>query len=176
MAAGQAPIPTPFPKGYPRAAVAGRSLALGFFIPGDPVPKDRPRGRVIAGPNRKPFVQFYTDKKTVDYEDSVGQHALVQLRAVEVDGDEDFTLPVRDSRIIAHLRFNLKKPVSYPKSVKHATKKPDLDNLVKTVLDGLVKGGVIDDDNCVTDISMMKRYADDDHPVGVEVDLTVLPV
>lgn len=124
----------------------------------------------------KPFVQFYSDKKTVEYEDHVGGCALIQLRGVEVEGDQDFTLPVKECRILAHLRFNLRKPPSYSKRVVHATKKPDLDNLVKAVLDGLVKANVIDDDNCITDISMMKRYATEDHPVGVEVELTVLPV
>jgi Holliday junction resolvase RusA-like endonuclease len=131
---------------------------------------------VVSSPGRKPFVQFYTDKKTVEYEEHVGQQALIQLRTVEVDGDEDFTLPVRDCRIIASLRFNFEKPKSYPKSIVHMTKKPDIDNLIKTVLDGLVKHGVIEDDNCVTDLSLSKRYATPDHPVGVEVDLTVLPL
>ena len=101
--------------------------------------------------------------------------SLAQLRGVEIEGDSDFTMPIRDMRIIASLRFNLRKPKSYAKSVAHATKKPDLDNLVKAILDGLVQGRVIEDDNCITDLSVMKRYADDQHPPGVEVDLTCLP-
>lgn len=121
-------------------------------------------------------MQFYSEKKTVEYEEHVGQQALVQLRSVEVDGEDDFTLPVRECRIIASFRFNFTKPKSYPKSVVHMTKKPDIDNLVKVILDGLVKHDIIDDDNCVTDMVIQKRYADEDHPVGVEVDLTVLPI
>lgn len=138
------------------------------------VAKERPKARVIPG--KKPFAQFYTPPKTRLWEEHVGQHALMQLRGVEVDGDEDFTLPISDARIIAKLRFNLKKPAGYPKSVVHVTKKPDLDNLVKAILDGIVTAGVIEDDNCITDLVTMKRYADDEHPHGVEVELTCLPL
>jgi Holliday junction resolvase RusA-like endonuclease len=184
MATWTAPHPAPHPAGYPRAFVAGRALSLGFFIPAkefkyrngmefDVPAKERPQARIITG--KKPFAQFYTPKKTVEWEQHVGEHALLQLRAVELDGDDDFTLPVKDCRVIMHLRFNLRKPSSYPKSVIHAVKKPDLDNLQKAILDGLVQAQVIDDDNCITDLSVMKRYADDDHPMGVEVDLTCLP-
>lgn len=176
MATGQASVPPHYPRGLPRAVIAGKALALGFFVPGDPVPKDRPRGRVVQPRGGKPFVQFYPEKKSVDYEEHVGQQALIQLRTVEVDGDEDFTLPLRDSRILASIRFNLKKPASYSKSVVHMTKKPDLDNLLKAILDALVKHNIIDDDNCVTDLSVCKRYADDEHPVGAEVELTILPL
>ena len=125
---------------------------------------------------KKPFVQFYSEKKCVEYEQLVGEVSLRELRRVEVVGDDDFTLPIKNFRIIASIRFFVKKPVSYPKSVKHATKKPDLDNLVKAILDALVSARVIEDDNCVTDLYTSKRYADPENPVGVEVELTCLPL
>lgn len=140
------------------------------------VAKERPRARVVPGAGgKRPFPSLYTPPKTKAWEEHVGQEALQQLRSVEVEGD-DFTLPIRDVRILASLRFNLKKPASYPKSMKHAVKKPDLDNLVKAILDGIVMAGVIEDDNCITDMSISKRYADAEHPVGVEVELTCLPL
>jgi len=138
--------------------------------------KERPQFRIITPKGSKPFAQPYTPTKTKAWESHIGEHALQQLRSVELEGDDDFTLPIRDARIIAHLRFNLRKPVSYPKSMIHATKKPDLDNLIKAVLDALVLHKVLDDDACITDLQVMKRYASDEHPLGVEVDLTCLPV
>jgi Holliday junction resolvase RusA-like endonuclease len=130
---------------------------------------------VVQSPGKKPFVQFYPDRKSADYEEYAGQCALFQLRKVELEGTgDDYTLPVRDCRILAQFRFNIPRP----KTVKrlHVTVKPDVDNLAKSILDALVQGGVIHDDNLVTDLVTLKRYADADHPEGVEVDLTCLPL
>ena len=187
MAQGPAPNPPHHLQGHASAVIAGRALLLTFFIPPllfkyrngetfDVFAKERPQARIVQGHGKKPFPQFYTPAKTRAWEEHIGQHALVQLRTVEVDGDRDFTLPVKNSRYLVNLRFNIRKPVSYPKSVIHAVKKPDLDNLLKAVLDGLVVGGIIDDDNAITDLSVCKRYANDEHPLGVEVEITCLPV
>lgn len=125
---------------------------------------------------RKPMPQLYTPKETQAWEAHVADTARAQLLGVEVEGD-DFTMPIEASRVLAHIRFNIKKPVSYPKSVVHATKKPDLDNLVKAVLDGLVQGRVLEDDNCVTDMMVSKRYEHPlDHPAGVEIELTCIGI
>lgn len=70
------------------------------------------------------------------------------------------------------MRFNLPKPASYPASLVQHTKKPDLDNLVKSVLDGLVKGQILEDDKYITDLTISKRYTEPGHPVGVEVEIT----
>jgi Holliday junction resolvase RusA-like endonuclease len=119
---------------------------------------------------------MYTPEKTKKWEAHVGEHALAELRSVDLDADEDFRLPIKGCRIIAFMRFNLRKPKSYPKSRVHATSKPDIDNLAKAILDGIQAAGVIDDDHFVTDLTTMKRYATDEHPVGVEVDLTCIPL
>lgn len=169
------------PVGYPSAISIGDSLALRIFIPGadldgtiDVHTKGRHRARVVQG--KKPWVQFYPDKKTEAWELHAGTTALAQLRAVTVQGDKDFVLPLKDCRMLVNLRFNMRRPPSYPKRVQHHTKKPDVDNLAKAILDALVTHGVLGDDNCITDLTISKRYADEiHHPVGVEVDLTCLP-
>ena len=177
MVTGQAPLFETFPDGYPAAVVAGRSAVLKIFIPDQPVASERPRGRVVNPPGKSPFVQFYMPKKTKDYMEHVATIARGQLLKVEVDGDDsEFTLPMKECRILAHLRFNLDKPVSYPKSVIHSVTKPDIDNLVKSVLDGLVQGRVMLDDNCITDLMVSKRYVSPGHPTGVEIELTCLPI
>lgn len=170
-----APQEIVYPQGFPRALVAGRSLSLSVFVPGAPVEKQRHRARVVQPHGKKPFVQFYPDKKSADYEEFAGQCMLFQLKKVELEGvGEDFTLPVRDMRILASLRFNVPRPKTVKRT--HMTVKPDIDNLAKSILDALVQGGVIQDDNCITDLVTLKRYADEDHPEGVEVELTCLPV
>lgn len=192
MATGTTPLIALHPAGFPRAFVAGRAVVLGFFITpltatlgtkknpirieDEVVAKERPRARVMSAPGKRPFPQLYTPEKTAAWEAHVAADALEQLRSVEVDGDEDFTLPIKDCRILMDIRFNLRKPPSYPKSMVHAVKKPDLDNLVKAILDGMVQGRIIEDDNCITDLQTRKRYADAEHPPGVEVELTCLPL
>lgn len=164
-----------------RVVLTQNAASFEFFIPGMEVngelklvAKQRPQAKVITPKGGRPFPQFYTPKETADWEAHVGAQALVRLRAAEVQGDRDFTLPIRDCRILASFRFNLRKPKSYPKNVVHHVTKPDVDNLAKAILDALVLGQVLGDDNCVTDLSIMKRYADFEHPIGVEVDLVCI--
>lgn len=176
MAVEQAPLLEVYERGVPEAFVAGMALNLKLYIWGTPVAQARPRGRVIVPRgNGKPFVQFYEEKKSADWQNEVAFQARQQIMGITVKGDGDFKLPAT-GRVLASIRFNMKKPASYSKTVIHNVRKPDVDNLAKGVLDGLVKGGIIEDDNLVTDLLVYKRYACQDHPEGVEIDLTVLPV
>lgn len=179
MATGQAPVLALHPGRLPFAVVAGRAVCVGIFIPGKPHAKDRPRARVMplegGRHNAKSpcgYPLFYSTEEMKDYERHVGETAMAQLKSVP----GDFLLPFQDCRVIASLRFNFLKPSGYPKSRVHMTVRPDLDNLQKAVYDGLVKYGVLKDDSPITDHIVMKRYADDQHPEGVEIELTILPL
>ena len=170
------------PEGFPSAFSVGRSVLLRAFVPGIEVhgqlevpPKDRHRSRVVSPKDRKPFVQTYDTERNRVWAEHVGATVLAQLRGVPVVGDSDFTLPITDCRVILSLRFNLRKPASYPARAAHAIHKPDLDNLTKAILDALVQAKVLDNDQCVTDEVLCKRYADKEHPVGVELEMTCLP-
>lgn len=165
--------------GYPKVWSLNGNLVMSVFIPaidGEVPAKERPQARVVTGKNGKPFPQFYTPKKTKTWEEHVANTARAQVLTAPVVGDDDFLLPVQDCRVLANLRFNMKKPASYPKSVVHDVRKPDLDNLVKAILDGLVQGRILEDDNAITDMFVSKRYADATHPLGVEVELTCILV
>lgn len=173
----EAPLFEAYPLGYPSAFVAGRSLSLTLFIPGTPVAKERPQAKVITPKGGRPFPQFYTPKKTADWEDYIAEAARFQLSQVETVGEgPDFILPLDGYRFLTTIRFNLAKPKSYPARIVHHTKKPDRDNLEKAVLDGLVKGRIIKDDAMITDGLSFKRYVEPGHPEGVEIDLTAIPV
>lgn len=173
----QEAVLAPFPDGYPYAVAAGRAIALGFFVPGKPVHKDRPRVKLMPPQggqhNAKApcgWAQFYSTEETKAYEKHVGESALAQLRTLP----EQFFLPIEECRLIVSLRFNIARPPSVRRAFP--TVKPDLDNLEKAIYDGLVKHGVLKDDAPITDHMVAKRYADFTHPEGVEVEITCLPL
>jgi Holliday junction resolvase RusA-like endonuclease len=121
-----------------------------FRIEATPVGKGRPRFTRIGT-----FVRTYNDKKTVDFED------LVRVQAMNAMGmSEPLETPVE-----AFLYFTLPIPQSYSKKRSEAclsgferpSKRPDLDNLVKAVLDGM--NGVIFKDDCqIVSIHATKTY------------------
>lgn len=172
------------PQGLPWGMAAGNVINVRFFIPAKEfkyrqgfeleVPAWERAGVTIRySANKKPYVHHYKPEKTEQWEEHVGENAIAELRAIPAD--IAFTLPFPDtSRVLAHMRFNLRKPASYSRWVIWPTKKPDVDNLSKAILDGLVQGAVLADDNNVTDLTLQKRYADGEHPPGVEVELIVM--
>lgn len=153
-----------------------------LFIPADkdddrPVePLHRHRVKIITPAGQRPRPQVYADPRSAKWEEYVAEQALEQLMHTPTVGEgPDFVFPLVDMRVLVTLRFNLPKPKSYPARVVHHTKKPDVDNYGKAILDGLVKARILADDGMVTDEMTMKRYVEPGHPEGVEIDLTALP-
>lgn len=144
----------------------GGGWSVKFFVPGKPVPKGRPRGRVVQRPGKRGFVQFYTDSSTVEWESRVAAACRTQLESLD-------PIPTPfEGRCVVFMRFNLEKPKSTPKAVTHPVKsRADVDNLAKAVLDAMQNAGVLGNDNIVTDLTVIKRYSDADHPLGVEIEL-----
>ena len=150
----------------------GNVVAFSFFITGKPIGKGRPRFRAVPKRDGGHFVQTYTPKNTADWEQDIGEQVGVALARLRAKGAlKGIELPL-SNRVILNLRFNLPKPKSAPKKLRFQKKKPDLDNLDKSLIDALSNIGLIKDDNLVTDISTCKRFANDAHPMGVEVELT----
>lgn len=123
----------------------------------NPVPKGRPRFSKIGG-----FVRSYTPKKTSDYE--------AQVKAIAQNA---MTREPLETPLVAFLYFRLPIPKSYSKKrvaaclagSERPTKKPDLDNLAKSVLDGL-NGVVYLDDAQLVSLHITKVY---DHNPGVDI-------
>ena len=67
------------------------------------------------------------------------------------------------------VRFYLPRPKSLPKRVTEHTKKPDLDKLLRAVLDACTTGGVWRDDSQVATIHARKVYAGDADLVGCDI-------
>lgn len=97
-----------------------------IVVPGEPVPKGRPRINKTTG-------TVYTPATTRVYENSVAMMAMV--------GKEKFA----DAPVIIEALFFLK-----------GNKKVDIDNLVKSVLDGLNHSGIWDDDSQVWALAAFK--------------------
>lgn len=126
------------------------SAKIMLRIPGDPVPKGRPRftrqGRA------------YTPAKTKTYEDEVAM-----LGKAAMNGQEPLKTPIA---VFVYATFPI--PQSYSKKRREACldgserhiKRPDLDNVVKAITDGM-NGVVYDDDSQIVSIHATKVYGTD---------------
>lgn len=137
--------------------------ALSFVVPGQPVPKGRPRFARVGG-----FVKAYTPDKTRAYERLVHDYA-----AIEVIRAKPIVFPlICPLRVVLNAYMTI--PVSWAKKKHHdainglilPTSKPDFDNLLKT-LDGL-NGLVWNDDAQIVDGRAIKRYSENPR---MEVDI-----
>lgn len=115
-----------------------------FFIFGEPVAMGRPRftrtGRV------------YTPKKTEE-----ALQGVVQA----IRDYEDHTMKIETISKPVHVIMDFTH--SRPKRMRKGGRvikgtKPDLDNLIKLVLDGISKSGIWTDDNIVSQVTAKKYY------------------
>ena len=72
--------------------------------------------------------------------------------------------------VALEVRFLLPKPKSAPKRQLYPAKRPDLDKLLRALLDGLTEGGAWNDDAQVVRITAAKDYAEFEAP-GCYVDV-----
>jgi Holliday junction resolvase RusA-like endonuclease len=64
-----------------------------------------------------------------------------------------------DGYVGVAVTFFLPRPASAPKRITLPGKKPDVDKLLRALLDGLTTAGVYRDDGQVTDVQCLKRFA-----------------
>lgn len=127
------------------------SEPITFFVPGQPQGKGRPRIGKAGG-----FSRMFTPEKTAAYE------GLIALAArQEMAGRELLIGPVS-----VRMSIDLTVPASWSQKKQRdalearllPTTKPDCDNTVKAVFDGL-NGVAWKDDVQVVDLTVSKRYA-----------------
>ena len=127
-------------------------MTLQFVIPGPPVGKGRPRFSTAGGKPRS-----YTPAVTRDYE------ALIAARAAEaMQGKAPLKTPIR-----VMIEATMSIPLSWSKAKRQAAldgdvypSRPDVDNIAKTVLDGM-NGVVYEDDAQVMYLKVSKKYAEE---------------
>lgn len=143
---------------------AGRTIR--FTVTGAAIPKDRARARIVTPPGKRPFIQHYTPAETRKYEERVGKLAKRAWGA-----DEPSLRPI-DLQITIYEEI----PSSWSKWKREAaargeilpTGKPDIDNVVKSVADGMNKI-VFKDDGQIAAVDAVKIYAPDGVAGYVEV-------
>jgi Holliday junction resolvase RusA-like endonuclease len=127
-------------------------IQIMFTVYGDPVAKGRPRFA-----KRGNFVQTYTPEKTKTYESEVAMMAKAAMGASEA----------LEGALEAFIYVTYAIPASYSKKRSEAclsglekhTKKPDLDNVVKSVVDGMDKIVFLNDSQ-ITSIHATKVYGE----------------
>lgn len=127
------------PKENVQGLLIGSVLKMTIF--GEPTPKGRPKVAM-----RGKFPQVYTPKQTRDAEESF----LAQI--IKQRPEKPITEAIKIT-----IDFYKAKPKSMPKKVVHWTKKPDLDNMVKLVLDAMNKVFFIDDSQII-ELNCRKKY------------------
>ncbi|WJY20051.1 RusA family crossover junction endodeoxyribonuclease [Alteriqipengyuania flavescens] len=113
----------------------------------DPKPTPRPRARVIAVKGRRPLASFYSPKEYKTWQTHVGK-----LLA----GCEAPPAPLEGP-----LRVELVFTAERPKTTKLPHPRPDLDNLVKAVLDVVTSDGRFwIDDAQVSELCARKQWGE----------------
>lgn len=130
-----------------------------FEVPGKIVGKGRPRLNTYSG-------CVYTPTKTKDYESLVQQYFLLKYPKfkpfegrVQVDINAFFEVPKSAKKSEKELMLQNKI---------NPTKKPDIDNIVKIILDAM-NGVAFKDDIQITRLNVEKTYAADE---GIQVKIT----
>lgn len=140
-------------------------MKVSFVIPGDPHGKGRPRFATIGG-----HARTYTDAKTASYESLVAISASTAVDALDVGGPMGVAFP--EGPLLLEVAARFTRPKKYTDRYKDGRLKngaengemlhdsrPDLDNIVKSVMDGINQSGrVWSDDSQVCTIIAKKRY------------------
>jgi Holliday junction resolvase RusA-like endonuclease len=127
-------------------------MTLQFTIPGPPVGKGRPRFSTQGGRPRS-----YTPAVTRDYE------SLIAARATEAMRGH----PPLQTQLTVYISASMSIPLSWSKAKRKAAldgdiypARPDVDNIAKTVLDGM-QGVVFENDSQVTYLKVTKKYTEE---------------
>ena len=127
-------------------------MTFTFEIVGEPQGKGRPRFSTRGG-----FVKTYTPEKTASYENFVKLCYLNKYKGQKLDGEII-------AEIIAYFSipksFSKKKRVEAIEGKIKPTKKPDTDNIAKTILDSL-NGIAFEDDKQVVALLVKKLYGEE---------------
>jgi Holliday junction resolvase RusA-like endonuclease len=135
--------------------------ALGFDVPGVPIPKGRPRVGSFMTARGTRITRTRTPERTAAFEQQVALLARARLRHLS---------PVQGP-VAVHIDCRFKRMVSAPDETGWHTLRPDADNVLKAVLDALV-GVAFYDDSQVCFMSAAKHFlevGDDERGEGVYV-------
>ncbi|NMZ78422.1 RusA family crossover junction endodeoxyribonuclease [Pseudomonas mandelii] len=125
---------------------------VSFFVPTEPVGKGRPRVSTIGG-----HARMFTPKKTANYETLISMAAQQAMQGRELlAGPVLMELAIRVSVAAS---WSKKKTAEALQGLVMPTKKPDADNILKAICDG-INGIVFKDDVQVVNVSLSKRFSE----------------
>lgn len=128
---------------------------ISFFVPGEPVPKGRPR--MFRG--KDGGIGSYTPDKTTAWEQTIKYHASQIVKAAGM----------AEGALAVEFDFRMPRPASVSEKKRaYPMVKPDLDNLDKAVMDALNKL-VWADDAQVCCKGSLKRYVASPCEAGVYI-------
>lgn len=134
-------------------------MLIRFFVPGRPSPQGSKAFKGVRGGRG---ILIESSKEVGPWRERV---------ALAAHGAMNHTAP-QSGAISVVMQFVLPRPKSAPKTKPVlATKRPDIDKLVRAVLDALTNV-CFRDDSQVTTIHAVKRVARADEPSGVDIEIT----
>lgn len=135
-----------------------------FIVIGRPQAKQRAR---VYFDERSQSARSYTPKRTADYETKIAH-------AYRCAGGKYYGKSRLAVRILAYFSFpksySQKKVRELCESGVSPTSKPDCDNIIKSVLDGLNKVAYYDD-SWVVDVSCKKQYAPPGNEAYIRIEI-----
>lgn len=122
-----------------------------FFVPGKPRGKGRPRFNRKTG-------RAYTDSETRDYEDKIATCYYTKYGVKHFEANDSLYVQVTAVFPVPKRATKADKAAMKNGEIL-PTRKPDVDNILKVVLDAL-NGVAYKDDSCVAGVSGQKLYGD----------------
>jgi Holliday junction resolvase RusA-like endonuclease len=127
-----------------------------FTVPGNPVPKGRPRSRIITAKDGLQFVSNYTPEKTRSEE------AVIRYHASEVMGNMPLMSGPLEIFIVVYKQipagWSKKKTAMAVAGQIYPTTRPDYDNYCK--MQDSLNNVIWTDDALIVDAHIYKRYSD----------------
>lgn len=128
------------------------SNTIDFWVKGIPAPKGSKRhvggGRMIESSKKLP----------------------AWMQAVKLQAAKNRPSSPIDSPAAVHMDFYLPEPQRPLYEVPAV--KPDLDKLIRSILDALETAGILKNDSRVTHLEATKHYADTHNPAGAHITIT----
>lgn len=134
-------------------------MKIFFVVRGEPYGKGRPRFARQENKLGKQYVKTYTPQKTSDYEELVQTEFMSQVKKIKPFGQRELL----EMTVYAYYEIPKTTPkwqIPYMlKGIIRPLKKPDWDNIGKTVADSL-NGVAYHDDQQIVDGMVRKFYSD----------------
>lgn len=133
------------------AAERSNMKSLTVWFPIEPVPKQRP--------NFSRSKKAYTPKKTREYEKKIADYFKTYPNRIKFEKDIPLAINLVFGMPIPKSASKSRKEAMFEGIIKH-TKRPDVDNMAKAVLDAL-NGLAWEDDSQIVRLSVTKEYTRD---------------